>query len=143
VPIIQRKQYTLDSFFDKIFIINVASSTERWSKMVQMLHANNITNYERVEAVTPATMVKYGWKWPTAHKFREGLTHSSLGVQLAIKLSNWLCMCLGKERNYERFLILEDDAIIAAESAKTISDTLASLEQSCPDWDMFYLFGLF
>jgi hypothetical protein len=40
-------------------------------------------------------------------------------------------------------LILEDDAIIAAESAKTISDTLASLEQSCPDWDMFYLFGLF
>jgi GR25 family glycosyltransferase involved in LPS biosynthesis len=140
-PIRQRTRYTLDTFFDKIFVINVASSTERWNKMVDMLRANNITNYERVEAVTPQTAAKFGWKWPTSHKNRNGISHSSMGVQLAIKLSNWLCMCLAKERNYNRFLILEDDAAVVEGTLDRFPEVSASLEQSCPDWDIFYLFA--
>jgi GR25 family glycosyltransferase involved in LPS biosynthesis len=143
VPIRPRVHHTLNTFFDKIFVINVASNVERWNRIVAMMQTHNITNYERIDAVTPATSAKYGWKWPTAHKFREDITHSSMGVQLAIKLSNWLCMCIAKERNYNRFLILEDDAKLVQGSLDKFPQVCASLEQSCPDWDMFYLFAKF
>jgi hypothetical protein len=65
--------WTLDSYFDKIFVINVEGHSQRWQRMVDSLAKAGVSNYERFNAVTPATAVKYGWKWPSTHRMRTGV----------------------------------------------------------------------
>ena len=43
----------LNTYFDKIFIINLDSRTDRWKECEELLKLYDITNYERVSAIRP------------------------------------------------------------------------------------------
>ena len=43
----------INTYFDKIFIINLDKRTDRWNTIVENLKQNNIYNYERISAIQP------------------------------------------------------------------------------------------
>ena len=105
----------INTYFDKIFIINLDKRTDRWQSIVNNLKAYNIYNYERITAIQPHP----------SHFRNKPNIYSNLS-QRSKKTSNkpsfYVVGCIGcrwshikaiklaKERNYENILILEDDA---------------------------------
>jgi hypothetical protein len=74
----------MNSYFDKIIIINLDQSRERWNSMEQQLQSLGITNYVRLSATDREMadrMVRHGcWKLPDAHVGRTNINrHAQLG----------------------------------------------------------------
>lgn len=51
----------INTFFDKVFYINLKRDTARNQSMIQMLHSAGITNYERIEAIELTEMPDRGY----------------------------------------------------------------------------------
>jgi len=133
-------RHTFDSFFDRIFVINVASHTARWNHAQEQLARAGIRNVERFDAVTPQTMVKYGWKWPGAHLHQ--LTHKQVAVQAAMRVNLYCLFQHILSRQFSRVLILEDDFAVHADRLHLASSVFETMETMCSDWDFLYFEGL-
>ena len=127
----------INKFFDKIVIINLKESKQRWDKMESQLKSNGIYNYERFEAIDVSKAKSYGWSIPKAHQNR-ATYNINFEMQLACKLSHYEVIKLAKERGYNNVLVMEDDLIFEEEKTKKLNLALQEVVDKNIDWDFLY-----
>ena len=128
----------LDKYFDKIFIINLDKRIYRWQECREILDKYNIKNFERVSAVRPV------YKNIPKNYYDKLVVNQKIWYVtgcIGCKLSHYKVIETAKKRNYNNFLVLEDDFLINMEDfedkIKTSLNEINKLEQ----WDMIYLGG--
>ena len=126
----QISRITINDYFDKIFILNLKRRPDRKAKMIEKINKVGITNYEFVEAVD-------GLEEPVIsiyrHKSRFNGFFEVPGA-LGILLSMLKIIMISKNRNYNKILVLEDDAIFH----KRFNDIFTAKQSSIPDWKLLY-----
>jgi hypothetical protein len=123
----------IDSFFDKIFYINLAKDVKRNNNMLSQFKEFNISNFERYEAIVYNEVPdKSLWRnfIKTNDKYIKG--------QLGCRESMLNIIKLSKEREYKKILILEDDAYMLNDP----SEIMMMNENNISLADMFYFGGL-
>jgi|GEM_PF-1664999 len=133
----------IDTYFDKIFVINLDESIDRWKDVVEELEKANIKNYERVPGIRLKNLddvpEKHYQNLVSANKIHD---YYKLGICGANK-AHVRCVELAKERKYDNVLILEDDIGIrddVNELFEKVSNQLIAIEQQTTvGWDMLYL----
>ena len=127
------RQLTINTYFDKVFYINLKRDILRNQQIINELSKYNITNYERVDAIELTDL-------PSNDKFRNFNKTNQKYVlgQLSCRASHIKCIQIAKERNYSKVLILEDDIrfIQDPNTILTINNNILN------DWDMLYFGGL-
>ena len=137
---------SINTFFDKIFIINLEHRKDRWDECQEILKKHKITNFERFTAICPEykSIDRKHYNRLVVNQ-REWYVTGAVGC----KLSHLGVIKLAKSRGYNNFLVLEDDFSIdyLEEEFKSIF-TNAILELYNPNtntntntWDMLYLGG--
>jgi len=129
----------IDSFFNKIMVINLDESTDRWKDMVIELENANIKNYERIPGIKLKTLdgipkEHYGNldSWQKVNEFyKKGIIGANTSHINAIRLA--------KERKYDNVLILEDDVGIRSDANEILEKTISQLNGI--KWDILYLGG--
>ena len=124
---------SIDTYFDKVFYINLEEDTNRNEKMSGQFEEFGIKNYERVDAKKLAEL-------PDSEEYRNFIKHDHkylLGT-LSCRLSHLKCIKLAKERGYEKVLIFEDDAYFLQDPNMLLNENMRVLDE----WDMIYFGGL-
>jgi len=124
--------YTLDSFFDKIFYINLDKDTDRNKNILSQFNKYNITNFERVPGVT-FTDIPDKFFWRNFNKFDKKYILGNMGCRASHKSAMGIAM----ERNYQKILIFEDDIYFTENPNKILNQNLNTLN----NWDMLYFGG--
>lgn len=126
----------LDYFFDKIFIINLKYRQDRLNQCLKQLKKYNINNYEIFEAIRPI------YKDIPKEYYNKLVVNQAVWYvtgAVGCKMSHYKVIETAKKRNYNNFLVLEDDFLINENDfEKQIIENLNNLPN---DWDMFYLGG--
>jgi len=125
----------MNEIFDKIFIINLNSRTDRWNDIKNEMKSLNITNYERFSAIKPNfNFIPIEWynKFKSPHRNLEKYIISAIGC----KKSHYDIIKLSKNRAYKRILILEDDCQFIG-NINILINNIDKLK----NWDMLYLSG--
>lgn len=120
----------MDTFVDRIFIINIDARTDKYEQIVADLEARGIQNYERFSAIVPKS-----YDTP-AIKALYNASYFGQGV-VGCKLSHIQVIKLAKARGYNSILILEDDALFKPNFEHLIHKVITESERV--DWDMLYL----
>lgn len=133
-------------FFDKIFIINLDRSKDRWKLIVNNLQEHGIYNFERQPGVclprniNPRTQLDM-----STHGRLEGYGGKFLNDR------NYILNCVGTNlahyqilekaisRNYQRILVLEDDVFVTRNFNQRFATIGPLLEKSPDQWDLLYL----
>lgn len=114
----------LTKYFDKIYCINLDSSTDRWIETVKEFEKWGITGVERYSAVNGDTL----------NIESEILIPGEIGITMThINIIN---EC--KKRGYKNVLIMEDDVYFTEDILK-FNEYMESLPN---DWSLFYLGGM-
>lgn len=122
----------IDTYFDKIFYINLKKDVERNNNILSQFKEFNITNYERFEAIE-CTEIPDRSLWRNFLEEDEKYVKGSIGC----RESNLAIIRLAKERNYKRILILEDDIFIVQDPSEIMKMNEGNIEIA----DMFYFGG--
>lgn len=101
-----RTDENLNTYFDKVFYINLGHEQKRNEFMLRQFSAYGITNFERIDAVSLQALTP-------PEQFRNFIKRDAKYIlgNLSCVASHKKCMLLAKQRNYNRVLILEDDAL--------------------------------
>ena len=135
---------TFDQYFDRIFIINLDRSKDRWLSLEKSLKECNISNYERFSATDANDqdivdeLLSNGWKIPLAHQDRVEQYKINLKAQLATKVSHYRAIQLAKSRGYKKVLIMEDDLILKPENIGKLGTILNDIKTP---WGLLNLYG--
>jgi len=130
----------INTFFDKIFIINLDKYKGRWLETEKKLIKSNVTNYERFSAKTGDDALAVGWKIPTAHMDRTQF-NINFKSQLGCKFSHYNIIKIAKERGYKNVLIMEDDMEFDKNIIQKVNETLNKIKINNIKWETFYLYG--
>ena len=122
----------VDTYFDKIFYINLKRDVERNNNILSQFKEFNIINYERFEAIE-CTEVPDRNLWRNFLEEDEKYVKGSIGC----RESNLAIIRLAKERNYKRILILEDDIFIVQDPSEIMKMNQRNVDVA----DMFYFGG--
>ena len=122
----------INTYFDKIFYINLAKDTDRNKYVLAQFEKFNITNFERIDAIS-YTEVPYKNLWRNFNKTDDKYVLGQLGCS-ASKLK---IIKLAKERNYKKILIFEDDIKILVDP----NELLKINESILNDLDFLYFGG--
>lgn len=132
----------LNTYFDRIFIINLKKDTNKKNKILKYLQILNIRNYEFIEAVNGSDqniideynkISKKGLITLWEKKYQK--KHLSNSKELGCLLSHLKILEIAKKRNYKRWLHLEDDIIIH----KGFIHLFPLCMKNIPvDWDIIY-----
>ena len=125
----------INSFFDKIFYINLDKDVERDEKITAQFQKFNITNYERISA-TKIDIVPDPMYWRNFNK--DKLTENYILGSLGCRNSHYRIMELSLQRGYNKILVLEDDVIIKEDPSRILEANKNELE----NWDMLYFGGI-
>jgi len=123
----------INTYFDKIFYINLARDVDRNKNLLAEFDKFGITNFERIEA-TSYTKIPDKNLWRNFNKTDDKYVLGQLGCR-ASKLK---IIKLAKERNYKKILIFEDDIKILVDP----NELLKINESILTDWDFLYFGGL-
>jgi hypothetical protein len=123
----------INTFFDKIFYINLAKDIDRNESIISQFNEFGITNYERIEAIQVSEKQNFN-TYRNFIKNDEKYVLNSIGC----RHSHLKAIKLAKERNYKRVLILEDDVLMI----QNPNDILQMNKMSIEIADMFYFGGL-
>jgi len=123
----------INTFFDKIFYINLKKDVERNDYMINQFKEFGITNYERFEAIE-CNEIPDQVLWRNFNKQDEKYVKGSIGC----RDSHLGVLKLTKERNYKFVMILEDDIKIL----RNLSNVLKANEFQISMSDMLYFGGL-
>ena len=132
-------------FFDKIFIINLDSSPDRWNKICKNLNQFGIHNYERQPGVrlprkNPQEFVPplfyhrleaYGGRFKSDSNY----ILNAVGTNLA----HFNIFKKAKQRNYTKILVLEDDTFLNKRFKEHFSKGMSNLMTQNIPWDLIYL----
>ena len=124
---------TINTYFDKIFYINLAKDVNRNDNVLAQFNRFDITNFERIEA-TSYTKIPDKKLWRNFNKIDDKYILNSLGC----RASHLEIVKIAKERNYKKILILEDDIKIL----KDPNELLITNENILNDWNFLYFGGL-
>lgn len=123
----------IDTYFDKIFYINLKEDSARNDNILLQFQKYRITNFERVEAVETNEFPN-----PIFYRnFNKKDDQYVLG-SLSCRASHLKCIKIAKQNDFSRILILEDDIEFLEDPNKLLARNLAILN----DWDMLYFGGL-
>jgi glycosyl transferase family 25 len=114
----------LKKYFDKIYCINLDSSTDRWEKTQEEFNKWGITGVERFSAINGEEL----------NIENEKLNPGELGISF----SNLKIIEEAKKNKWENVMIFEDD-IHFSEEILNLEKYLNELPQ---DWCLFYLGGM-
>jgi GR25 family glycosyltransferase involved in LPS biosynthesis len=121
----------MDTYFDKIFIINLKNRTDRKAKMIKRMGKIGLTNYQFVEAINgyeQPYLSLYHQKYRTQGFFENP---GALGILLsALKILVW-----SVKQNYKKILILEDDAVFHLNFKETFQNKIQKIPMS---WKLLY-----
>lgn len=123
----------INKYFDKIFVINLDKDTERFEKISNHLKEIGIWNFERIPAISIDTLPDF-WQFRNFIKNDDKYILGGLGC----RYSHIEAVRLSHVNNYEKVLILEDDATFL----KSPNEILESNINILNDWDMLYFGGL-
>jgi GR25 family glycosyltransferase involved in LPS biosynthesis len=123
---------TINTYFDKIFYINLARDINRNNNILNQFEKFNITNFERIDA-TSCTEIPNKNLWRNFNKTDDKYILGNLGN----RASTLEVIKLSKQRNYNKILILEDDIEILEDP----SFMLQVNENILNDWDILYFGG--
>lgn len=123
----------INSFFDKIFYINLKRDVERNDYMINQFKEFGITNYERFEAVE-CTQMPDKHIWRNFNKQDDKYIKGSVGC----RLSHVGVLKLAKERDYKFVMILEDDVKILTDLSGILKENNLQIGMA----DMLYFGGL-
>lgn len=125
---------TLDTFFDKIFYINLDEDVSRNQSMIDQFNKYGISNYERISA-TKLTEIpdKFYWRNFNIERLSVKYILGSLGA----RNSHYKIMATALERDYSKILILEDDVVFLEDP----NDILEKNKEQLSSWDMLYFGG--
>jgi GR25 family glycosyltransferase involved in LPS biosynthesis len=120
----------INTYFDRIFIINLIRRPDRKEQMINKLTKANITNYEFVEAID-------GNQEPYLSLYNAKIKSSqfieSAGA-FGILFSALKVLIYSKMRKYKKILILEDDAIFHKDFSITFNNRIKNI----PRWKLLY-----
>lgn len=122
----------IDSFFDKVFYINLDKDINRNKNIINQFNKYNITNYERIPGVV-FNSIPNNYLWRNFNKFDTKYILGSMGCRASHKKA----IDISIERNYQKILILEDDIYFTEDPNKILEKNLNTLD----DWDMLYFGG--
>lgn len=147
----RRKRETpasINSFFDKIFVINLFDKTERWEKVLKQFRSRKI-NVERFiaidgrckpskqacEAKRKSFEIQYNVEIPLSkrHPITELIPASSLTIGTITILREMV------RKKWKHVLICEDDIVIGRSFKKKFSQGIKELEKTKSNWDLLYL----
>ena len=125
----------IDTFFDKVFYINMDKDVDRNDAMIAQFNKFGITNYERV-AATQINEVpeKYLWRNFNVNRLNEKYILGSIGCMN----SHWRIMQIALERRYQKIMILEDDVVFLQDPNTVLNQS----ENELIEWDMLYFGGI-
>lgn len=128
----QSTSLNINTYFDRIFYINLEKDQDRNQYMLDQFNELDITNFERVEGVIYDTIPDPIF-WRNFIKTDEQYLLGSLGC----RDSHLKAINLAKERKYSRILVLEDDIFFTVRP-----NELLRLNNWNISWDMLYFGGL-
>ena len=124
----------LNTYFDKIFYINLQDDVGRNTHILKEFEKYGITNFERIEGKKLITVPdRTLWRNFNRDQLNEKYILGSLGTRdthLSIILT-------AAQRQYNRILILEDDIYFTQNPHTLLNQNLNILN----DWDMLYFGG--
>ena len=123
----------VNSYYDKIFIINLESRKDRWKNILANLEKFNITNYERFNACFITNLENENKEYYKNFRSNGVMKHGPKYTNgaLGCKQSHLEIMKISKNRNYNKILILEDDIFIREkfnEKIKEIHQELSNIQ---------------
>lgn len=116
----------INTYFDKIIIVNLDKRVDRWNKLLPKLQKNNITNYIKISAVDPTIPPYNNLKLPNNF-------YDTIGAY-GMLCSAYLVILHAKRNNYKRILLLEDDILFHKKFNSHFSKKIGSI----PDWYLLY-----
>jgi GR25 family glycosyltransferase involved in LPS biosynthesis len=124
---------TIDSYFDRVFYINLDRDLDRNLRMVEQFSKFGIRNFERIRGHEVLAL-------PNNLKFRNFIKRDMKYVLggLGCTASHLECVRLAKERGYSKIMILEDDAVFLEDP----NVLLTRNQEILMDWDLLYFGGL-
>lgn len=125
---------TIDTYFDKVFYINLDKDVERNEYMVDQFSKWNISNYERI-AATSFDIIPDKAYWRNFNI--DQLTDKYIKGSLGCRNSHWRIMELSMERGYNKIMVLEDDVVIKEDPSDILNKNIDLLD----NWDMLYFGG--
>ena len=121
---------TIDSYFNKIFIINLKKNTKRKESMIKKLDKAGISNYEFVTAINGFEQPYYNHYLTFRLRNQYFENAGTYGLLMTVlKILVW-----SKIKNYKKILILEDDAIFH----KNIISEFNKKIKNIPEWKLLY-----
>jgi hypothetical protein len=123
----------VNTYFDKIFYMNLARDVDRNNNILAQFEKFNITNFERVEGKI-FTEIPDKSLWRNLNQKDDKYILGNLGHQD----STLEIIKLSKQRSYKKILILEDDIEILEDPSYLLSIN----ENILNDWDMLFFGGL-
>ena len=123
----------INTYFDKIFYMNLARDVDRNKNLLAQFEKFNITNFERIEGKI-FTEIPDESLWRNLNQKDDKYILGNLGHQD----STLEIIKLAKERGYKKILIFEDDIKILEDPSKLLSIN----ENILNDWDLLFFGGL-
>jgi len=121
---------TIDSYFNKVFIINLKKNVNRKELMIKKLEKAKITNYEFVTAINGYEQPYYNHYLTFRIRNQYFENAGTYGLLMTVlKILVW-----SKIKNYKKILIMEDDAIFH----KSIISEFNKKIKNIPDWKLLY-----
>lgn len=136
---IETNKYDPNIFFDKIFIINLDKSYDRWNKITNNLNNIGITNIERQPGYYIPRNVKkinqklynnleaYGGKYLKDKNYILNVIGTNIAHYHIVKKAML--------RGYDKILILEDDSYLLNNFKSNFKNAIENLD----NWDLIYL----
>ena len=123
----------INTFFDKIFYINLEKDIDRNESIISQFNEFGITNYERIEAIQVIDKQEF-------NTYRNFINTDERYIlnSISCRLSHIKAIKLAKERNYKKILILEDDVLMLQNPNDILQMNRMTIELA----DMFYFGGL-
>ena len=119
----------INTYFDRIFIINLKRRPDRKEQMIKKLASVGIDNYEFIEAID-------GTQEPciSAYRIRSRMGFFEPPGAFGVLYSAMKVLVWSKMKKYKRIMILEDDAIFHRNFVSIFNNKVNSI----PEWVLLY-----
>jgi GR25 family glycosyltransferase involved in LPS biosynthesis len=134
----------INTFFDKIYVINLSYSVERKKSMIEQFEKYKIKNYVFIEATDKNTLnfdeliekkIVHSGNCPLDCTCGGKGNHVLGNGNIALSISHYRIYCDIIENGYDKCLILEDDCIFSDEM-----NNFNDIKNYIPeDWELLYL----
>lgn len=122
----------INTYFDRIFVLNLKKREDRKNRMISRLNKAEITNYEFIEAIDGSIqpyLSIYNYKLKYNGFFE---SPGAMGILFTV----YKVLMYSKAKKYNNILILEDDAIFHKDFKDNFNKKIANIPS---DWKLLYL----